>query len=82
MQFGFHPLVRASINFETGNNAVKILCRSVKSIGRGVLGGNPNINDKNVTLWIRAEVTHGNKNLVRGFVRENPGAKKKSTIPQ
>ena len=40
-----------------------------------MLRGDPNINDKNMTLWMTAEVTHGNKNLFRGFVRENPGAK-------
>jgi len=36
----------------------EIFCRLVKSIGRGMLGRNPNINDKNVTLWMTAEVTH------------------------
>ena len=40
-----------------------------------MLRGDPNINDKNMTLWMTAEVTHANKNLFRGFVRENPGAK-------
>jgi hypothetical protein len=39
-----------------------------------MLGGDPNINDKSLM--------HGIENLFRGFVRENPGAKKKSTIPQ
>ncbi len=43
-----------------------------------MLSGDPNINDKNMTLWMTAEVTHGNENLFRGFVRENPGAKKTS----
>ena len=41
-----------------------------------MLRGDPNINDKNMTLWMTAEVTHANKNLFRGFVRENAGAKK------
>ncbi len=43
-----------------------------------MLNGDPNINDKNMTLWMTAEVTRGNENLFRGFVRENPGAKKTS----
>jgi hypothetical protein len=56
----------------------EVLCSLVKSIGRGVPSGNPNINGKSVTLLVRDIVTREVGNLVRGFVRENPGAIKKS----
>ena len=75
------PACSSFDQFRNCQQGGEIFCYSVKSIGWGMLNGDPNINDKNMTLWMTAEVTHKNENLFRGFVRENPGAKK-STIPQ
>jgi UDP-N-acetylmuramoylalanine-D-glutamate ligase len=44
--------------FRNCQQSGEIFCRLVKSTGRGMPGRNPNINDKNVTLWVAAEVTH------------------------
>ncbi len=53
----------------------EVFCQAVKSIGRGVRGGTPNIHGETVTAqhWSRALAM---KNLLRGFLRENPRAKR------
>src|ERR1035437_666080 len=58
--------------FQNHQHRGEIFCQAVKSIGRGVRGGTPNIHGKTATAQQRSEARNM-KNLLRVFLRGNPG---------
>jgi hypothetical protein len=77
------PACSSFDQFRNDQQSGEFFCRMVKSIGRGVCGGNPNMDDKTSDGRMPTGITtKKRKNLVRRFVRENAGAKKQPTIPQ
>ena len=69
--------------FQDHQHRGEVLCQTVKSIGRGVHDGAPNIDGKTAKLDGKKQRKHSNganrescESCVRGFLRQNPGARR------
>src|SRR6185436_19644776 len=72
------PACSSFDRFRNDKHSGEVLCSLVKSIGRGVPGGNPNINGKSVTL-LGASQSHARScESGPGFCEGKPRSNKKS----
>ena len=72
------PVGSSFDQFRNHNPRSEVFCRAAKSISRGVHGGTPNINGLLLYDCDNAivQAAGDRKNLLRGFLREKPAAKR------